>query len=411
LPPVSFEWFIARRYLLARRKQALVSLISGVSIVGVTVGVMALIIALALMTGVQGELRDRIVGSTAHVYVYKLSDQGFEDVGAELRRFSSTAGVTGAAPAIIGQAMISAGRDAQFVTIKGIDAVAERRVTDIDSALRSGGLARLVRPTPDSKDGLILGEDLAKSLGVAVGDSVSLITPEGTLTPFGALPRSRTVVVAGTFRFGYYAFDNAYAFMSLDAARSLFHKGEPDLIQLRLRDMDQAPRVKAALQAQLGAGYMVQDWIDLNGSLYSALLLEKIAISLTIGLIVVVAALNIVASLVLLVMEKSHDIAILRTMGAPARAIRRIFMLQGLTIGLIGTGAGTILGLLISYVADHYRLISLPADIYQITYLPFRVLPLDVAVVVASGILICFAATIYPARQAGRLDPAEALRQ
>jgi lipoprotein-releasing system permease protein len=408
---MSFEWFVARRYLSARRKQAFISLISGVSVLGVGVGVMALIVALALMTGVQGELRDRIVGSTAHVYVYKLTTPGFADLDAALRRFSSVGGVIGAAPAVIGQAMVTAAAgDAQFMNIKGVDPAYERRVTDIDAAIQSGGLSALTGRPEGARDGIILGEDLAKMLRVSVGDTVSLVTPQGSLTPFGALPRTRPVTVVGTFRFGYYAFDNAWGFMALDAAKQLFRKPEPDLIQLRLRDMDQSPDVKARLQDELGPGYAVQDWIELNGPLYSALRLEKMAISMTIGLIVLVAALNIVASLVLLVMEKNRDIAILRTMGASSRSIRRIFVFQGLAIGIVGTGSGTVLGLLVSYVADRYRLISLPADIYQISYLPFRVLPLDVGVVVVSGVVICFLATIYPSRQAGRLDPAEALR-
>jgi lipoprotein-releasing system permease protein len=407
---MSFEWFVARRYLTARRKQAFISLISGVSIAGVGVGVMALIVALALMTGVQNELRDRIVGSTAHVYIYRMSGNGFVDVDAELRRFSAVQGVTGAAPAVIGLAMISAASDSEFITVKGIDPAYERHVTDIDGAIRSGSLASLTNRPENARDGVVLGDDLAAKLGVTVGDTVTILTPESTLAPMGFLPRARTLAVVGTFHFGFYEFDNSYGFVSIAAGKQMFQRTGPDLIQLRLTNMDDAPALKPKLQQQLGSGYQVKDWVDLNGSLYSALWLEKVAISMTIGLIVMVAALNIVASLVLLVMEKSRDIAILRTMGASSRSIRRIFVYQGLTIGLVGTAAGTILGLIVCYVADRYRLIHLPADVYQITYLPFRVLPQDVLVVVVAAIAVCYLATIYPARQAGRLDPAEALR-
>lgn len=407
----SFEWFVARRYLTARRKQAFISLISGVSILGVGVGVMALVIALALMSGVQGELRDRIVGSTAHVYVYKLFGGGFDNLDAELRRFSALPGVTGAAPAIIGLGMATAtAADGQQIKLKGIDLTRERLVTDLDPAIKSGAVAALGDRPEGARDGVILGDDLAKALRVSVGDTVTVFTPEATLTPYGPIPKSRLLTVVGTFHFGFYEYDSSWGLVSLSVAEDMFRRRGPDLIQLHLRNLDDAPAIKKQLQEQLGASYLVQDWSELNQSLYSALGLEKLAISLTIGLIVMVAALNIVASLVLLVMEKSRDIAILRTIGAPARAIRRIFMYQGLTIGFVGTLAGTTLGLIVCFVADRYRLISLPADVYQITYLPFRVHLLDVVIVILSAIAICFLATVYPARQAGRLDPAEALR-
>jgi lipoprotein-releasing system permease protein len=402
----SFEWFVARRYLTARRKQAFISLISAVSIAGVGVGVMALVIALALMTGVQGELRDRIVGSTAHVYVYGT----FPDVTAELGRLRAMPGVRGAAPAILGPGLITSSRATSApVQLKGIDPALEPSVTEITAAMRSGSLSALAEG-PDRDFSVVLGRGLANTLGVEVGDSVIVMTPEGVLSPMGMFPRRRSFRVAGIFEFGFYEFDVAYGLVSLAAAEDLLRRDGPDLIQIRLVNMDDAPRLKATLQDRLGASYQVEDWTQLNSSLYSALWLEKVAISLTIGLIVMVAALNIVASLVLLVMEKSRDIAILRTMGAPARAIRRIFIYQGLTIGLVGTSLGTVLGLVVCRIADRYRLIKLPADVYQITYLPFRVQPLDVAVVVVSAVAVCFLATIYPSRQAGRLDPAEALR-
>lgn len=405
---MSLSWFIARRYLTARRRQAFISVISAVSIAGVGVGVAALIIALALMTGVQRELRDRIVGSTAHVYIYKTGD--YLDLGAEIARMK-VPGVVGAAPALMGQGMMQSSRSAgAFVQLKGIDPVLEPEVTEIGHAMIQGSLGDLSRRPPESRDGVILGVDLAHALGVGVGDAVTLLTPRAVLTPSGAVPMTRYYQVVGIARFGYYETDASAAFVTLaSAARALGTDG-PDRIQLRLADMNEAPRVRARLQAQLGAAYQVQDWIQVNGPLYSALWLEKISISLTIGLIVMVAALNIVASLVLLVMEKSHDIAILRTMGASAGAIRRIFLLQGLTIGLVGTLAGAALGLAVCWVAERYKLIKLPADVYQITYLPFRVDTLDVVVVIASAVLVCVAATVYPARQAGRLDPAEALR-
>ena len=405
---MSLSWFIARRYLTARRRQAFISLISAVSIVGIGVGVMALIIALALMTGVQRELRDRIVGSTAHVYVYKLD--GRIDMQTDLARMA-VPGVAGAAPALSGQGMMQSARsDGTAVQIKGIDPNLEPQVTEIKTAIILGTLDALTQRPPDARDGVILGADLARTLGVTLGDAVTLITPRAVLTPGRAVPMQRFYQVVAIARFGYYETDAAAAFVTLEsAARSLGKEG-PDLIQLKLEDMNEAPTVRAQLQEKLGPTYQVEDWIQLNGPLYSALWLEKVSISLTIGLIVIVAALNIVASLVLLVMEKSQDIAILRTMGMSARAIRRIFLLQGLTIGTIGTLAGATLGLTVCYLAERYKLIKLPPDVYQITYLPFRVEWSDVIVVVVSAVIVCVVATMYPARQAGRLDPAEALR-
>jgi len=402
------SWFIARRYLTARRRQAFISVISAVSIVGVGVGVAALIIALALMTGVQRELRDRIVGSTAHVYVYKMD--GPLDMANDLARVR-VPGVVGAAPAVSGQGMLLSQRSGGTpVQVKGIDPDLESQVTEIRTALILGTMDALSQRPPDARDGVILGVDVARTLGVTLGDPVTLITPRPVITPGGAVPLQRFFEVVGIVRFGYYDTDAAAAFLTLDSAARSLGKSGPDLIQLRLENMDDAPAVRQRLQQDLGNGYQVEDWIQLNGPLYSALWLEKVSISLTIGLIVIVAALNIVASLVLLVMEKSQDIAILRTMGMSARAIRRIFLLQGLTIGTIGTLAGATLGLTVCYFAERYKLIKLPSDVYQITYLPFRIEPLDVLVVVVSAVIVCVVATVYPARQAGRLDPAEALR-
>ncbi len=406
---MSFEWFIARRYLTARRRQAFISLISGVSIVGVGVGVMAVIIALALMTGVQGELRDRIVGSEAHVYVYKIGAP-FTDVEAELKRMM-VPGVAGGAPTIRGLGMLMSSRaPATPVDLKGIDPSREKNVTDIGSAVLKGSLDALANRPKTAHDGIVLGYSLAEDLGVSVGDRVHLMVPQAVVMPTYATPRIRVFEVVAIVRFNYYQIDKSGGFISLEAASSLFGKDGPDLMQFRVTNVDEAPVVASSLRSQLGPGYQVDDWTELNRELYSALWLEKVGLSAAIGLIVLVAALNIVASLVLLVMEKSRDIAILRTMGAPAGAIRRIFVYQGLTIGLIGTLAGAVLGVVVSIIADRYQLIRLPGDVYQITHLPFRVQPLDVSVVVASAIAICLLATIYPSRQAGRLDPAEALR-
>jgi lipoprotein-releasing system permease protein len=405
-----FELFVAIRYLLARRKQAFISLISLISTLGVMVGVMALLIALALMTGLQGELRDRIVGSSAHIFVHKVGGGGLENFEEDIAKLKQVPRVIGAAPAILGQGMLSAGTQSGFVTIKGIIPEREAEVTEIEKAIQSGSLAAL-NPVEGRPPGLLIGRELASKLGAFVGDDVYVMTPEGgVISPLGMFPTQRRYRIVGLFSLGLYEFDQAYAFVHLNDAKRLTGRGTPDLIELRVDDMFKADAIAESIVERLGSEYMPQDWSDLNQSLFSALALEKLAISITIGLIVMVAALNIVASLVLLVMEKSRDIAILKTMGSSAASIRRIFMLQGLVIGLIGTTAGAVAGWVVIYVADRYKLVSVPLDVYQISHVPFRLELLDFVVVILSAVAICFLATIYPSRQAAKLDPAQALR-
>jgi lipoprotein-releasing system permease protein len=404
-----YELFVAVRYLLAKRRQAFISLISFISILGVGVGVMAVLIAMALMTGLQKELRERIVGSSAHVYVFKPAE-GIRDVAAEVAKLRQVPRVIGAAPATIGKGLLTSTHDLQSpVTIKGIDIGLEPTVTEIRVALRQGSLDRL-RSGPDEMDGIILGIDLAKNLEVQVGDTVRLLTPDQILTPFGGMPRTRAFKVVGIFSLGLLEFDSEYALVDLPVAERVFGKDKPDFMQVRLDDMFAATAVAQDIQHRLGDEYATQDWSEMNRSLFSALWLEKIAMSIAIGLIIMVAALNIVASLVLLVMEKSRDIAILKTMGSTTTSIHRIFMLQGLIIGFIGTAGGTLLGVLTIYVLDRYQLIRIPMDVYQISHLPFTLLPPDLIAVVVAAMLICFVATIYPSRQAAKLDPAQALR-
>ncbi|HZT77023.1 MAG TPA: ABC transporter permease [Vicinamibacterales bacterium] len=405
---VPFELHIALRYLLAKRKQAFISVISLISALGVTVGVMATIIALALMTGLQQELRDRILGSMAHVYVFKQT--GITDARAEVDRMLKLPHVVGAAPAMTGMGLASVATRSAALQIKGIDPALEPTVTDLARSIKSGSVAGLARRTPDDRDGILLGKDLAATLGVGLGDSISILTPEGTLSPMGMMPVPRRLRVAGTFSLGLYEFDSSYGFVSLDTARRLLGPDTTEFVQLRLDDIFLAPAIARDIPRLLGPDYVANDWSDQNKPLFSALALEKMAVSLAIGLIVMVAALNIVASLILLVMEKNRDIAILKTMGAGARSVTIIFMLQGVIIGVVGTLAGAIGGVGLSRILDRYQLIRVPVDVYQVTHLPFTVLVRDFTFVVVAAVLICFFATIYPSRQAAKLDPAQALR-
>jgi lipoprotein-releasing system permease protein len=405
---MSFELFIAMRYLMARRKQAFISVISLISTGGVAVGVMALVIALALMTGLQGELRDRILASTAHVYVWKAG--GFPDYGAEVARLKQIEGVLGAAPTIQGKALITTGSARAFISIKGIDPALEPDVTEVQKTMQTGGVDQLVPQTDDDVPGILLGRVLAEQLGVKVGDSVSLLTDQGTQIPGGIIPRNRPARVAGIYSLGLLEFDSMWGFVSLDFARRLIGPDEPEMIQLRVADVYEAPVVAEQIVTRMGTDYVAQDWQDLNQELFAALWIEKVAVSLAVALIVVVAALQIIASLVLLVMEKSRDIAILKTMGASSPRVMRIFMAMGVLIGVVGTTIGGALGLIICFVADHYRLIRISMEVYQIAYVPFVVVPRDFVIVIVGAIVICFLATIYPSRQASKLDPVQALR-
>jgi lipoprotein-releasing system permease protein len=408
----SFELFIALRYLFARRRQAFISLISFVSTLGVAVGVLALVVALALMTGLQGEVRDRIVGSAAHVYVWKVGEGGVNDYPAEAAKLKAIPRVIGAAPAVLGKALVTTDRGEAFITVKGIDPALEPQVTDIARAVEHGSIGTLAGREGGESGlaGIAIGHDLAAQLGANIGDGVTLLTPQGTLSPLGVMPRTRRLEVVAIFRLGLFEFDSAYGFVALPIAQRLFARESVDFIQLKVDDIYRAPQVAEAIPERLGATYLTQDWAEMNRSLFSALWLEKMAISITIGLIVMVAALNIIASLVLLVMEKSRDIAILKTMGASARSITAIFMLQGLIIGLVGTAVGAIGGYAIAWILDRYEVIRVPMDVYQVSHVPFVVEPLDFTLVVVAAVLICFGATIYPSRQAALLDPVQALR-
>ena len=418
---MGFELFIAGRYLLARRRQAFISVISLISTLGVTVGVMALIIALALMTGLQRELRDRILGSTAHVYVWKTG--GFDDYHADVKRIMNVKGVVGAAPAIDAVGLIRAEGDTpSLVSVKGIDPALEPNVTDIGRGGRSidggpplgvltGTLDAIDRISEEGVPGVLIGKNLAKTLKVSIGDHVTFFTlGSTTLRPGGVYPRPRVARIVGTFSLGLADFDNGYALASLPFAEILAGADRPSQILVKIADIDNAPNVAKNLEAMLGPGYSAEGWQQLNKPLFSALWLEKMGLSIAIFLIVMVAALNIVASLILLVMEKSRDIAILKTMGLSSERVMRVFILQGLIIGLAGTAMGAVGGVVIARLLDRYQLIHIDMDVYQVAHVPFVVRPFDLGVILVSAVVICFLATIYPSRQAAKLDPVQALR-
>jgi lipoprotein-releasing system permease protein len=411
---VSYELQIALRYLTARRKQAFISVISSISVLGVVVGVMALMIALGLMTGLQGEIRSMILGTTAHVSVFRGRSEDFDNYREVVTALRSVPRVLGSAPAVYGKGLLRSGSGSAVATLKGVLPEQERTVTNLESQIEGEGakLESLEDEAPaDGLPPVLLGRDLAAALGVGAGDVVELTSPHGRLSPIGVLPQIRKLRVAGTVRSGLYEFDSAWAYLPFATAQRLFAGGDrASLVEVRVDDMYAVRQISESILQALGEGYLASDWIQLNQSLFSALWLEKTAIGITIGLIVIVAALNIVATLILMVMEKHKDIAILVSMGASRAGIMRIFMLQGTLIGAMGTAMGALLGWGACRLLDRYRLIQVPADVYQISYVPFTLLASDAAVVVAGALLTCFLATVHPARSAARLDPAEALR-
>jgi lipoprotein-releasing system permease protein len=407
---LGFELRVALRYLTAGRKQAFVSLISGISVLGVAVGVMALMIALAVMTGLQGEIRTRILGATSHLSLFKSFESSFTDYREVTARIREIPRVEGAAPALYTKALLTSPVGSAVATIKGILPDEERTVTELENQLQQGSLEDLI-PGSDGLLPVLLGRDMASSLAVGVGDVITLTSPQPRLSPMGVLPRMKKLRVVGLVHTGLFEFDAGWAYLHLHSAQQL--EGREDtagLIEVRVDDMYAVEQIGDSVLEALGRGYTLTTWIEMNHSLFSALWLEKVAITITIGLIVMVAALNIVATLILMVMEKHKDIAILVAMGASRGAITRIFMLQGTVIGAVGTALGASVGWTTCTVLDRYRLIPIPQDVYQISHLRFVIEPFDAGLVIAGALLICFLATLPPARGAARLDPAIALR-
>jgi lipoprotein-releasing system permease protein len=378
----------------------------------VAVGVSAVLIALGLMTGLQSEIRSRILGATAHLSIFPARGGSAEDMESVVARVRQVPGVAGAAVSVYGKALLSSPTGAAAVTVKGVVPAEERTVTDILDKVREGSAAALTDPgRGGGPPPILLGSALAEGLNVRVGDVVTLTSPRGRLSPLGMLPRVSRLRVAGTVKTGLYEFDAGWGYLPLAAAQRLIDdEGRTTHVEVRLDDMFAVKAQARAILARLGDGYVVTDWVEMNQALYSALWIEKVAVGIAIGLIVAVAALNIVATLILMVMEKHKDIAILVSMGASRAAVMRLFMLQGTIIGALGTALGGILGASACWALDHFRVVRVPESVYQIAWVPFRLVPAEAAVVLASALTICFVATLYPARGAARLDPAEALR-
>jgi len=407
---MSWELRIALRYLTARRKQAFISVISAVAVLGVAVGVAAVLIALGLMTGLQSEIRARILGATAHVSVFRAQGASLEDLAPVLESVRRVPGVAGAARSVYGKALITTPTGAAAATLKGIVPAEERTVTEVVSKLVTGS-AEALGEVGEGPPPILLGTALADSLNAGVGDVVTITSPRGRLSPVGLLPRVTRARVVGTVKTGLYEFDAAWGYLPAEAARRLLdEEGRTAHVEVRLHDMFAVKQGARDILERLGNDYVTTDWVEMNQALYSALWIEKVAVGIAIGLIVAVAALNIVATLVLMVMEKHKDIAILVSMGASRASIMRVFMLQGAVIGAIGTATGGLLGVGACFVLDRFRLVRVPETVYQIAWVPFRLQAGEALLVLAVALVICFVATLYPSLGAARLDPAEALR-
>jgi lipoprotein-releasing system permease protein len=417
---MSFQLFVALRYLRAKRKQTLVSVISAISVLGIAAGVMALVIALALSTGFKEDIQEKIVGATSHVNLLRVDNAALEKYEDLLARLERQPHVTGAAPAIFNQVFIVSPYRSQGGVLKGVDPKREATISDFFSHIVAGdaraleaGAARPADPdAPPPPEPLILGKEMAHQLGARVGDSVRVMVPQGRLTPLGMAAGLRTFRVAAIFESGLWDYDANWAYANLTAARRLFAlpADSASVLQFKTDNLEAAGEIADALRAAAGPGFTTTTWIDLNRPLFSALKLEKLALFITIGLIVFVAALNIVTTLIMMVLEKHRDIAILTAMGAREGAIMTVFMLQGLLIGVVGTVVGGALGVVACYILDRYKVIRLAAEVYAIPYVPFHVKPWDIAAVAGTALLISFVATLYPARSAARLDPVEVLR-
>ena len=426
-----FELFIATRYLRAKRRQAVIGIITGISVVGVAAGVASLIIALAINNGFRQDLQARLLGSTSHVNLLRVESDGIRNWQPLLDQLVKTPHVVAGAPAIYEQVLISRGSRARGAQLKGVIPGYEKKVSDLLQTVKIGSADAIEPPattpeptpgnSPDDLDAvkarvaamppIILGKDMADDLGATVGSIVLVTSPQGELTPFGLVPKYVRFKVVGVFNSGFYDYDATWAFTRLSSAQSLFGLGDVvSVLEFKVDDIYKAGEIGDVIEKEAGKGFMATNWMEQNKALFRALRLERVVTFITIGLIVFVAALNILISLIMMVMEKTKDIAVLRSMGARRGQVQRIFMLQGVLIGVIGTAIGLILGYALSWAGGHYRFLSLSAEVYSIDYVPFAPRLIDGVLVAVISIGVSLIATVYPAISASRIFPAEALR-
>ncbi|MBM9518572.1 lipoprotein-releasing ABC transporter permease subunit [Desulforhopalus vacuolatus] len=406
-----YEWFISRRYLRAKHKDGFISLISLISVAGITVGVIALIIVLAVYAGFTEGLRDQILGLNSHIIVqsYRGPFDNYETVREQVL---STDKVVGATPYIYTQTLLSSSSGGNGVVLRGLDPQSAAGVIGLPTQMKKGSIADLIQPADVAVPNIILGKALAADLRVKVGSKLRLISPSGPLTPMGVIPRIKTCQVSGIFESGMYEYDSTIAYMALGQVQNFLDLGNVVHgieVKVAHSQLDNAGSIAEDIVKKLGPGWAAKDWMKMNYNLFAAFKLEKIGMFIAVALIILVAALNIVSALVMVVMEKNRDIAILKSMGATSRSIMKIFFFQGLVIGLTGTVLGVLGGLGICKLLSKYHFIELPSNVYPMTTLPIKVLPMDVTIIACASILITLLATLYPSWKAAQIQPAEVL--
>ena len=412
-----FELFVGLRYLKARRKQAFISLITVISIGGVALGVMALIVVLAVMSGFEHDLRAKILGTNAHLWVLRHGDRGMEEPDRALEQIRGVPHVVAVSPFTYHQVMLSTDRGAGGAVLRGMDIDSAQKVTALTKSFTEVDPARLKEPADGggwrlAPDGIIIGRALASNLGIGLGKRVNVISPFGSvLTPFGMGPRMRSFTVAGIFELGMYEYDSTLAYVTIPTAQQFFRMGAAVTgIEVKLDDLYKAKEVGVEITRRLGFPYFTRDWMQLHRNLFAALKLEKIAMFIILAMIVLVAAFNIVSTLIMKVMDKGAEIGILKSIGATSRSIMAIFMVEGVVIGLVGTLLGTAAGALICKLQATYKIVRLRGDVYLLDALPILMKETDLVLIASAALVLSFLATLYPSWQASRLDPVVAIR-
>jgi lipoprotein-releasing system permease protein len=409
---MSFEYFIGGRYLRAKQKETFISLITMLSIAGVTVGVMALIVVIAVMAGFESDLKQRILGVESHIVLMRHGGS-FSDYRGISEKVKKIDGVEAATPFIYTQIMLRSSYGVSGAVLRGIDPKSVGRVIKIlkNSALKNLKHIQKQDASNAAKPGIILGKELARNLGVVLGDTVYLISSQGMISPIGYLPAMKRFNVVGLFESGMYEYDGSMAYIHLKDAQKILHmKGSVTGIEVRVKDIYDARSIAEKIVSNLGFPYWARDWMQMNHNLFSALKLEKTVMFIILALIVLVAAFNIASTLIMMVMGKTREIAILKAMGAMDSSIRKIFIFKGMIIGFVGTSLGVCFGFIMCKLLEKYKFIELPGDVYYISTLPVRLEALHVVMIAATAMTICFIATLYPARQASKLNPVEAIR-
>jgi len=408
-----FEWFVGLRYLRAKHKHGFISLISLISVAGITVGVIALIVVLAVYSGFTDGLRDQILGVNSHIIVQRLGGS-IDNYQLVRDRILTVKNVTGATPYLYAQTLVSGSSGGTGVVLRGLDPVTAENVVGLSREMIEGSIKDLDQDASVRVPNIILGKNLAGELRVAVGDKVRLISPSGPLTPMGIIPKIKTCLVSGIFQTGMFEYDSTLAYMSLANVQNFLGVGDIAHgieVAVKKSELNNADVIARQIAKTIGPGFIAKDWMMMNSNLFAAFKLEKIGMFIAMTLIILVAALNIISALVMVVMEKSKDIAILKSMGATSRAIMKIFFLQGLVIAIAGTGLGVAGGLSLCELLSRYKFIELPSNVYPMTTLPIKVLPMDVTIIAVSSIIITLLATLYPSWKASTVHPAEVLSQ